>query len=293
MPVAQLPSGPLHYREIGSDAADAPVVVFLHGFLMSSTLWDAVADRLARRGVRCVLPDLPLGAHRHPCRPDADLSATGQATIVRSLLDALGRREVTLVGNDTGGAIAQLVLADDDGRVGALVLTNCDAFETFPPRMFAPLFAAARHPWLTRALLAPMRWRLVRHSPLAYGMLMRRPRPAAVTAGWVEPARSSADIRHDLARFARGTAGDELVDAASWLGRFPGPVRVVWGARDRFFTIAMARRLVAAFTSSPDVRLIELADLPALVSIEDPDALASAITDVTGRRRAGTTATGV
>jgi pimeloyl-ACP methyl ester carboxylesterase len=284
MPVAHLSSGPLHYRIVGPDEPEAPVAVFVHGFLMDSTLWDGVADRLAATGVRCVLPDLPLGAHRHPCSPEADLSPVGQAGIVRSLLEAVDVHDVTLVGNDTGGAIVQLVLAGDRSRVGSVVLTNCDAFETFPPRLFAPIFAAARYPRVTRALLAPMRWRAVRHSPLAYGLLMRRPRPAALTAGWVEPARTIPAVRDDLARFARAMTGDELVEAASWLEHFTGPVRLVWGAGDRSFTIKLAERLAAAFTSSPDVRLVELAGVPTLVPIEDPDAVVTAINEVARTR---------
>jgi pimeloyl-ACP methyl ester carboxylesterase len=239
---------------------------------------------LARLGVRCVLPDLPLGAHRHPCSPDGDLSPAGQAAVVQSLLAALDLHDVTLVGSDTGGAIVQLVLAGDTSRVGSVVLTNCDAFETFPPRIFAPVFAAARHPWLTRALVAPMRWKAVRHGPLAYGPLMSRPRPAALTARWVEPARTSAAVRRDLARFARATTGDELVEAASWLQRFTGPVRVVWGARDRAFKSTLGERIAAACTSSVDVRLIELPGVRTLVPIDDPNALAAAISDVLGAR---------
>ncbi len=107
--------------------------------------------------------------------PDADLSPLGVARIVNDVIDALGLDDVTLVGNDTGGAICQLLLADDASRIGRVVLTNCDAFENFPPRMFVPLFLAAKRTWLTALLLAPMRLRLVRNSPLAYGLLMRRP----------------------------------------------------------------------------------------------------------------------
>lgn len=288
MTIAQLASGPLQYRIVGPDAADAPVALFAHGLLMDSTLWDAVADRLASAGVRCVLPDLPLGAHRHPCSLDADLSPAGQAAIVRALLGSLDLRDVTLVGSDTGGAIVQLVLAGDTSRVGSVVLTNCDAFEAFPPRLFVPILAAVRHPWLTRALVAPMRWKALRHSALGFGPLVSRPRPAALTAGWLESARSSAAVRRDLARFARATTGDELVEAGSWLDRFTGPVRVVWGTRDRAFKTSLGERLAAAFTSAEDVRLIELPGVRTLVPIDDPDALAAAIGEVVGARaRAG------
>ena len=73
----------------------------------------------------------------------ADLSPHGIAGLVCDFIAALGLDNVTLVGNDTGGAICQLMLAADAGRIGAAVLTNCDAFGTFPPRALAPLFFAA------------------------------------------------------------------------------------------------------------------------------------------------------
>lgn len=225
--------------------------------------------------------DLPLGSHRHPCAPDADLGPFGQAAIVRNVIDHLDLRGVALVGNDTGGGIVQLLLAGDTSRVGAVVLTNCDAFEAFPPRGFKPIFLATRRPWRTRILMAPMRLAAARHSPLAYGLLLRRPRPAALTAGWAEPARTRPEIRADLARFAQAMTGDELIDAARWLGRFDGPVRLVWGTADRFFTLKLAKRLLAAFRGSPDVRLIEVAGRRTFIPVDDPAAVADAIRDVT------------
>jgi pimeloyl-ACP methyl ester carboxylesterase len=148
----------------------------VHGFLVDSRLWDGVAHRLAAAGIRSYLVDWPLGSHRTPMRRDADLTPTGVARMINEVLDALGLEHVTLVGNDTGGAICQLLLADDPQRVGQVVLTNCDAFENFPPKMFVPLFLAAQRPALTKILLTPMRLRLLRHSPLAFGLLLRRPR---------------------------------------------------------------------------------------------------------------------
>jgi pimeloyl-ACP methyl ester carboxylesterase len=227
MPTVTVPAGTLHYRVTGPAESTAPPVVFVHGFLVDSTLWDRVAERLAADGVRSYLVDWPLGSHATPMAPGADLSPLGVARIVNDVIDALGLRDVTLVGNDTGGAICQLLLADDPSRIGRVVLTNCDAFENFPPKAFLPLFVAARHPWLTRALLQPMRLRAVRHSPLGFDLLLRRPRDPARTRHWVRPAMEDGRIRQDIARFARGVDRKELVDVASRLHRFAGPVRLV------------------------------------------------------------------
>ena len=247
MPTIDLPIGPIDYRVVGPRAADLPVAVFVHGFLVNSTLWDPVAEKLAADGVRCILPDWPLGAHRRPVDPDAGLSPIAVASAVTDLLGALGLHDVVLVGNDTGGALCQLALRGDTHRVRGLVLTNCDAFEQFPPRFFVPLFTLARSRIAVWTVAQQTRLRAVRHSPLAFGPLLNRPLPASLTRGWIQPLLDSPAIRRDVTRFARGMRRTELADAATWLGQFEGPVHLVWGTRDKHFTIELGRRLAAAF----------------------------------------------
>jgi pimeloyl-ACP methyl ester carboxylesterase len=283
MPTVTIPAGALQYRTFGPADSAAPPVVFVHGFLVDSTLWDPVATLLADAGVRSYLVDWPLGAHRQPMSSDADLSPSGVAVMVNDALATLDLSDVTLVGNDTGGAVCQLLLSIDASRIGRMVLTNCDAFENFPPTMFVPLFTAAKWPWLTKALLAPMRLRFMRHSPMAYGLLLRRPRNATLTREWVRPARTDARIRRDIARFASGVDRRSLVDVAPKLRDFRGPVRIVWGTADRCFTLKSARRLAAAFG---DATLTEVADATTFVPIDAPEAVADAIVEV-GRVRAG------
>lgn len=287
MPMINLPDGPIELRRFGPDDSSGPPVVFVHGFLVDGTLWTPVAERLARRGIASYVPELPLGSHLTAMPADAELSPRGVAAMVASLLAALDLHDVTLVGNDTGGAICQLLLDMDASRVGRLVLTNCDAFENFPPPFFVPLFIAAKVTWLMAALMWPMRFTAVRHSPLAYGRLLRRPRDAALTRSWVEPARTSPAIRRDIARFARAVDRRALVDVAPRLRRFDRPVRVVWGAEDRLFTIATARRLVAAFD---DAAIIEAAGASTFVPIDAPDTVVDTIVALTTRAPAGDTA---
>jgi pimeloyl-ACP methyl ester carboxylesterase len=233
--------------------------------------------------MRSYLVDWPLGSHRTPMAADADVSPAGVVALIEQVMAALGLDDVTLVGNDTGGALCQLLVAGGSTRVGRLVLTNCDAFENFPPRAFVPLFAVARHPWLTKALLAPMRWRWLRHSPMAYGMLLRRPRDARLTRGWVMPALTDRRIRGDIARFAAGLDRRSLVAAEPALRRFTRPVRVVWGTGDRNFSLATARRLVATF---PEATLVEVPGVSTFVSIDAPDAVAAAIVEAASPARA-------
>jgi pimeloyl-ACP methyl ester carboxylesterase len=287
VPVIDLPVGPVDYRDLGPRTADAPVAVFVHGILVNSTLWDPVAEPLAAAGIRCILPDWPLGAHRRPASKDAELSPLTVAAAITDLLEALDLHDVVLAGGDTGGALCQLALRQlaqqgDTHRVSGLVLTNCDAFEQFPPRYFGPLFTLARSPLAVWLLAQQTRLRAVRHSPLGFGPLLSRPRPAGLTRGWIQPLLDSAAIRHDLTRFARGLQGTELTGAASWLGRFQRPVRLVWGTRDKHFTLELGRRLAAAF---PLAQLDEVADATTFVSIDRPGAVVSAVEGVLATSR--------
>src|ERR1700744_4461993 len=128
-----LPQGRVAYRAAGPPASSRPPVVFVHGILVDGRLWEPVASRLAAAGIRSYAPTLPLGAHPWPMSDGADLSPRGTAHLVRNFIAALGLRGVTIAGNDTGGAICQLVLSGDSSRIGAVVLTDCDAFGAFPP----------------------------------------------------------------------------------------------------------------------------------------------------------------
>jgi pimeloyl-ACP methyl ester carboxylesterase len=277
MPTVTIPAGTLQYRTAGPADSSAPPVVFVHGFLVNSRLWDGVAAQLATAGIRSYLVDWPLGSHRTPMADDADLSPAGVAHMINDVLDALALADVTLVGNDTGGAICQLLLAEDPSRIGRVVLTNCDAFENFPPRFFVPMFWAARHPRLTVALTAPLRIRVLRHSPLGFGLLMRRPRDPDLTRDWITPAATDRRIRADIARFARSLDRTALVAASPRLADFDGPVRIVWGTADRFFTLETARRLTDAFA---DASLTEVPEVSTFVAVDDPPAIAAVIVQV-------------
>ncbi len=122
-----------------------------------------------------------------------------------------------------------------------------------------------------------MRFRVVRHSPLAFGLLLRRPRDAELTRHWITPAMTDGRIRQDIARFARGLDRNALVDAAPRLREFDGPVRMVWGTADRCFTVAPA----AASPPRSDGELVEVPGVSTFVPIDAPDAVADAIVATT------------
>ena len=278
MPTISLPHGDLTYRAAGPEHASSPPVVFVHGFLVDGSLWDKTADALAAQGVRSYAPDWPLGSHRLALDAGADQSPRGVARRVIAFLEAMDLHDVTLVGNDTGGAICQFVLDTDASRIGRLVLTNCDAFDQFPPKPFDVLFKSFRSPAAIRGLMAPMRSTAVRHSPAGFGMLAAE-FDAEQTRRWVEPLLSDAGVREDTARFARAVDSSELLDVSTRLDRFPGPVLLVWGAADRFFKVDFARRLLDAFS---DARLVEIEGGRTFVAIEHPGRLAEEIAALVG-----------
>jgi pimeloyl-ACP methyl ester carboxylesterase len=274
MPSIDLPHGTVSYRAAGPENAATPPVVFVHGFLVSSTLWAETADALAAAGVRSYAADWPLGSHTIALGSGADQSPRGIARQIIAFMQALELDDVTLVGNDTGGAICQFLLDTDASRIGRVVLTNCDAFTNFPPAPFGQLFKAFRRPKAIRALMAPMRAAAVRHSPAGYGLLVNQPLDAEQTRAWVEPCLSDPAIREDTARFAQKVDPADLGAASERLDNFGGPALLVWGAADRFFKLDFARRLCATFT---DARLVEIENGRTFIPHDEPERLADEI----------------
>ena len=267
----RIPQGSLSIHERG----EGEPLLFVHGLLVNGLLWRKVVDRLADQA-RCVTPHWPLGSHPHGLDPGADLSPLGLARVVVDTMDALGLERATLVGNDTGGAICQLVAAHHPERVERLVLTSCDAFDNFPPRMFAGLVAAARVPGGLRALMTTMRIPGVARSPLAFGLLTKRRVPDEVMRAWVAPFLSDAGVRRDAVKALKGLDPRYTLDAAARLASFERPALLAWAREDRFFPFAHAERLAAIL---PDSRLVPIEDSYSFVPEDQPEALASAIAE--------------
>jgi pimeloyl-ACP methyl ester carboxylesterase len=266
-----LPQGTIRYADQGS----GPPLVFVHGLLANHSLWRHVIPRLAPH-FRCIAPDLPLGAHTLPFPPDADVSPLGVAQLVAALLDALDLRAVTLVGNDTGGAICQLVIAQHPERITRLVLTNCDAFEQFFPPLVSPFHYGARLfgvqftnflAWTLRARSAQrVFWGALAH---------RRPTPAELDAIF-SPLLHLPAVRRNVTRFLQAVSARDTLAVSRTFATFPHPVLLVWGLDDPFFSIRLARRLQRAF---PQATLVQLPHARAFVPVDQPEALAQQITE--------------
>jgi pimeloyl-ACP methyl ester carboxylesterase len=282
MPTVELPQGQVHYRVAGPADSAAPPVVFIHGLLVNSELWSGAAWALAGQGVRSYALDVPLGSHPTALSPDADLSPRGVARLILDFLEALDLRDVTLVGNDTGGALCQFVIDTDASRIGRLVLTNCDAFEKFPPPPFGLLIALGRRPGRLKFAMQGVRAKAIRHSMLGYGGLAAKPLDPELTARWAHPVLTDKGVRRDTARFARAVDKRDLVEVGGRLGSFDKPVLLLWGAADRFFTFALAERLRDAFA---DARVVPIEDGRTFVPLDFPDRVAEEIAAFAGGRR--------
>jgi pimeloyl-ACP methyl ester carboxylesterase len=269
MSEANLSQGTIHYRESG----EGPPIVFVHGLLVDGRLWRKVTPLLEDR-FRCIVPDLPLGSHRTPMNPDADLSPPGLARIVAGFLEALELEDVVLVGNDTGGAITQITAANHPGRIGRVVLTNCDAFENFLPPMFRPMQWAARVPPVLNGLLQGMRFAPMRRLPNAYGRLIKRDFAAAPTREWVDPFLSDREIRRDTVKVLRGIDPRYTFEAAEKLRDFDRPTLLAWAVEDRFFKVSFAEKLAHTIRGA---KLERIQDSYTFVPEDQPERLAELI----------------
>ena len=277
----ELSAGTIEYEDTGGHG---PAIVLLSGLVMDASLWEDVIADLSRDH-RCVAPTLPLGAHRHALHADADLSPRGLARLVGEFLERLDLNDVTLVGNDTGGALVQLLACDGAARVGRIVLISCDAFDNFPPGLTGKtlVLAGKLSPTLFGVFMQQLRLRPLRRLPFAFGRLTKR--GDAATARWIRPLLTRSDVRRDTLRVLRGIAAERhlMLDAAECLPGFERPALVVWAGEDRVMPPEHGHRLAELL---PHGRLVEIPDSYTLVPLDQPARLAEAIDRFAGERRA-------
>ena len=260
----------MRYHDRGSGSC----VLLVHGLFVNGTVWEPLV-RLLEGHVRCVIPDLPLGAHTLPMN-GADLSPPALAAMLAEFIERLQLTDVTVVGNDTGGALCQILCAHHPDVVDRLVLTNCDAFEHFPPAVFRPIEAAgASVPGLIAGLDLLLRMPWFRRAALTAVPVTIRPLPDDVLATWFAPLRNSR-IRAALQTVLQGISARHTVEAAEQLAHFPRPALIAWGARDRFFPLSDAARLTQTL---PRARLEVIDNARTYVQFDQPRRLADLVLD--------------
>ena len=265
----KLAQGTIRYRDLGTGAP----IVLVHGLLTNSLLWADVADLLAK-DFRVIAPDWPLGSHSLPLEPGADVRPPALAKVIADFIAALELEQVTLVGNDTGGALCQLVVVNHPERISQLVLTPCDAYENFMPPMFRPLQLAARFPGSVWLIANSLRPRAFQRLPFAFGWLSKRPLDRATADAFMRPILTSRAIRREVAAILRGINKRYTLEAAQRFGEFKQPVLIAWAPEDRIFKFRFAEKLAAAF---PDARVERIEDSYTFVPIDQPQRTAGLI----------------
>jgi pimeloyl-ACP methyl ester carboxylesterase len=270
MPEASLAAGTLEYEDTGGSA---PILVFLHGVLMNGSVWRQVVADL-KSDYRCIIPVLPLGGHRRPMLPDADLSILGQVRLVAEFLDELQLDRVTVIGNDWGGA-QLLVSVGLDQRVARLVLTSCEAFDNYPPGIPGRLLCLlARVPGGLAITAQMLRVGPMRRLPITFGAMSKRPVPAEVIKDWLQPLRQH-EIRRDLRKYlTQVPSKTQLLEWAERQRAFTRPVLIAWASEDRLMPLEHGRKLAELF---PNAQLVEIADSYTLIPEDQPAVLSEHI----------------
>lgn len=255
------------------DRGSGEPIVFLHPFATNSKHWRHVIGKL-EGDFRCIAPTMPLGSHAKPMSPDADLTPPGQARIVVDILDALGIDRGTVVGNDSGGAIAQVVATRYPERVARMALVSCDAYDVFPPKLFGYLKVVAAIPGAAYLLAKSMKIPGVTQLPIAFGWITNEPVPKDVMATYIGPLNSSRGVRRDTVKVIKGFNKSYTLAAAEHFPTLQTPTLVAWAENDRFFPRRLAERLVREI---PNARLEIIKGSRTLVPEDKPDELADSL----------------
>ena len=263
----RLPQGTIRYRDLG----EGEPIVFVHGYLVDGRLWTETAEQLAASH-RCLVVDWPLGAHAVAMNEDADLTPPGIARLIADFLEALDLRGVTIVANDSGGAMSQVLVTRHPERVGRLVLTNCDTFEHFPPSVFKLLPPLAKLPGAMTAIGLPFRVPALRRA--AFAPFAKRPIPAELVDSWMEPSQSDRAINRDTGKVTAGMNKRYTLEAAERLRGFDRPTLIAWAPEDRVFKLDDARKLAERI---PGSRLETIDDARTFVALDQPQRLAELI----------------
>ncbi|MEE6136015.1 alpha/beta hydrolase [Mycobacterium sp. 050128] len=275
MSTIDISAGTIHYEAIGPE--NGRPVVFVHGYMMGRELWRQVSEKLAARGLRCIAPTWPLGAHPEPLRPGADRTIYGVARIVADVLDALELDDVVLVGNDTGGVVTQLVAVHYPERLGALVLTSCDAFEHFPPPILKPVILAAKSKATFKAVAQAMRVPAARKR--AFDGLAHR-NIDDLTEIWVRPGLSDPGVVEDLRQLSLSLRTEVTTGVAARLPEFDKPTLIAWSGDDTFFELADGEKLAATI---PNARLEVIDGARTFSMVDQPDRLADLLSTIAVR----------
>jgi pimeloyl-ACP methyl ester carboxylesterase len=229
-------SGRISYAEAGS----GPVALFVHGVVLNKHLWRhqlAVLSDIRR----CIAVDL-LAHGDTEIEPSQDVSVTANANMLREVLDALRIDRVDLVGNDSGGGIAQIFAALNPNRVRSLTLTNCDTHDNWPPEAFKPFVDMAVAGGLNDTLNAMLADTAIYRSPGALGPAYERPENVSDEdiEVYLRPLVRTEQRTRDLQRFVAAFDHKHTVLIEPLLRQLQAPTSIVLGTDDIYFPVKWA-----------------------------------------------------
>jgi pimeloyl-ACP methyl ester carboxylesterase len=271
---ADVKSGRIAFFEKGS----GPVALFVHGVPLNGYHWRSIIDRVQHRR-RSIAVDL-MGLGYTEIAPTQDVSFTAQARMLAEVMDALGIEKVDLVGNDSGGAIAQIFAAHHPERLTSLVLTNCDVHDGWPPPQVLPIMEHARNgtlapifqPMLDRPDLARERYARGESVPLFRSYADPSVLTDEVIRLYLQRLLSSQQRIDAFQRYWLGFDNAHTVAIHSALKALQVPTLIVWGLTDIFFDKKWAYWLKDAIPGAK--RVIEVADGRLFFPEDRPDTLA-------------------
>lgn len=245
-------SGIIAYAERG----EGPVALFVHGVLLNKHLWRHQLEALSDIR-RCIAPDL-LAHGGTEAVADADLSVTANARMLREFLDALAIDRVDLVGNDSGGGIAQIFASLYPERVRSLTLTDCDAHDNWPPEAFKPFLAMAAAGGLRDTLNAMLNDKAIYRSPGALRAAYEDPNTVSDTdiETYLRPLVASDRRLKDFERFLAAFDNRHTLAIEAGLKKLRAPTLIVWGTDDVYFGVEWARWLARTIPGTK--RTVEL-----------------------------------
>jgi len=246
------PSGRISYVETGT----GPAALFVHGVLLNGYLWRHQLDELGDLR-RCIAVDL-LAHGDTEIAADQDVSVTANAKMLGELLDALRIDQVDLVGNDSGGGIAQIFAANNPSRLRSLTLTDCDTHDNWPPEAFKPFLEMAAAGGLRGALEAMLADKAVYRSAQALGPAYEHPERVSdeTIERYVRPLVRTEQRTRDFQRFLAGFDCRHTLAIEPKLRQLKAPTLIVWGTDDVYFDVGWSRWLAEAIPGTR--RRIEL-----------------------------------
>ena len=248
----ETPSGRISYAEAGS----GPVALFVHGVVLNKHLWRHQLSGLSDIR-RCIAVDL-LAHGDTEIEPNQDVSVTANANMLREVLDALRIDQVDLVGNDSGGGIAQIFAALNPNRVRSLTLTDCDTHDNWPPEAFKPFVEMVAAGGLSKMLNAMLADKSIYRSLGALGPGYERPETATDEdiEIYLRPHLRSEQRTRDLERFVGAFDHKHTLAIEPQLRRLKAPTLIVWGMDDVYFPVKWAHWLAEAIPGAkPPVEL--------------------------------------